>query len=400
MPASRASEPADDLAWKQALLPVALLWLVGIGLRLTILAVPPVIPLIHDDLALSETEVGVLTGLPSLLFALAAVPGSLIIARFGAPAAAIIGLIVTGIAGALRGSAPNAAVLFAFTIATGLGVAIMQPAMPSLVRQWLPRRIGFGTAVYTNGLLIGEILPVTLTIPLILPLLAGSWRLDFLMWGFLAVALALIILALVARAPAGDAVAVDRRWWPDWRSGLLWRLGLLLGTVTADYFATNAFLPDYLTATGQSELIGPALTALNVGQLPASFLLLAVAGRIAGRLWPLIATGLITLVGYLGVVLGSGTVMVAATFLLGFSLSVVLILMLALPPLISAPQDLHRLSAAMFTISYSCAVVVPIISGLAWDLTGTAAAAFVPMAAAAVATLALALGLGLHRHGK
>src|SRR5262249_17983038 len=109
MPASRASEDAPGLPWRQALLPVALLWLVGIGLRLPILAVPPVIPLIHDDLALSETEVGVLTGLPSLLFALAAVPGALIIARFGAPAAAIIGLIVTGIAGALRGAAPNAA---------------------------------------------------------------------------------------------------------------------------------------------------------------------------------------------------------------------------------------------------------------------------------------------------
>jgi CP family cyanate transporter-like MFS transporter len=33
------------------------------------------------------------------------------------------------------------------------------------VRGWLPHRIGFGTAVFTNGLLVGEILPVALTIP-------------------------------------------------------------------------------------------------------------------------------------------------------------------------------------------------------------------------------------------
>jgi len=37
---------------------LALLWLAGTALRLTILAVPPVIPLIHDELNLSATEIG------------------------------------------------------------------------------------------------------------------------------------------------------------------------------------------------------------------------------------------------------------------------------------------------------------------------------------------------------
>ena len=50
------------------------------------------------------------------------------------------------------------------------GVSIMQPALPPLVRAWFPQRIGFATAVYTNGLLIGETLAVALTIPLVLPL--------------------------------------------------------------------------------------------------------------------------------------------------------------------------------------------------------------------------------------
>jgi CP family cyanate transporter-like MFS transporter len=49
-----------------------------------------------------------------------------------------------------------------------LGVAIMQPALPLLVRTWVPGHIAFGTAVYSNGLLIGEILPVAIT-PLLLP---------------------------------------------------------------------------------------------------------------------------------------------------------------------------------------------------------------------------------------
>ncbi|MGH7036317.1 MAG: hypothetical protein ACREFL_21525, partial [Stellaceae bacterium] len=64
----------------------ALLWLAGLGLRLTLLAVPPVIPLIHAELHLSETEIGTLGTLPTLLLAAAAIPGSLLIARFGATA--------------------------------------------------------------------------------------------------------------------------------------------------------------------------------------------------------------------------------------------------------------------------------------------------------------------------
>ena len=57
------------------------LWLAGVAMRLTILALPPVIPLVHDELHMSETQVGFLVGLPLAVFALAAVPGSLLVAR-------------------------------------------------------------------------------------------------------------------------------------------------------------------------------------------------------------------------------------------------------------------------------------------------------------------------------
>src|SRR5215467_8016717 len=92
---------------------VALLFLVGVALRLTVLAVPPVIPQIHADLALSETEVGILTGLPQVLFAGAAVAGSLLIARLGALRTLIIGLILNAVASGLRGAIPAAAPLYA-----------------------------------------------------------------------------------------------------------------------------------------------------------------------------------------------------------------------------------------------------------------------------------------------
>lgn len=358
---------------------VALLWVGGIGLRVTILAVPPLIRMIHDDLGLTETEVGLLSGLPPVLFGLAAVPGSLLIARFGAVAAVVAGLLATAIGGALRGAAPDFVLLCAATVLTGLGVAIMQPAMPPLVRAWLPERVGFGTAVYTNGLLVGEIIPVALTIPLVLPLAGESWRLAFVVWAAPCVLFALLVLGLAPRSAASAQPAATLRWVPDWRSSLIWRVGLMFGATNATYFTTNAFIPDYLHHLGRPDLIGPALSALNVGQLPASFLLLACAGRLTGRAWPYMACGALSLASVPGILFGNGWVIVTAASALGFSCAASLTLLLTLPSLLSAPGDTHRMTAGMLTISYSCAVIVPVLSGLSWDASGVPALAFVPI---------------------
>jgi CP family cyanate transporter-like MFS transporter len=366
-----------------------LLWLAGNALRFTILAVPPVIPLIHDDLNMSATQIGILTGLPSMLLAFAAVPGSLLIARLGVRAALVTGLVLNALGGALRGALPDVTWLYAMTIAMGAGVAIMQVTMPSAVRAWLPRRIGFATAVYTNGLLIGEILPVSLMLMLVLPAVHGSWQWGFVVWSVPVAIIAVIILFAAPRAPAGAAV-VRRRWWPDWNSPLIWRLGIMLGTTNATYFATNAFIPDYLRLNGQSEWISPALTALNLGQLPASLLLLAIAGSLERKIWPYVACGLLCAIATAGIVFGTGAWVAVAAAVQGFAGAAILILALALPPLLSPPDDVHRTTAAMFTISYSCAVIVPVISGILWDLSGIAAFAFLPIVLCGILLVILA----------
>src|SRR5882757_11101187 len=179
-----------------------LLWLAGIALRLTIIAVPPVIPLIHADLYLSETQVGMLSGLPMVLFAGAAIAGSLMIARLGALTALLTGLALCAAGSAMRSVGPHVAMLYFGTIVTAFGVAVMQPSLPPLVRAWVPQRIGFATAVYTNGLIIGEILPAALTIPLLLPLIEQSWRGSFLFWALMVAAIAMAITSYAPREPA------------------------------------------------------------------------------------------------------------------------------------------------------------------------------------------------------
>jgi CP family cyanate transporter-like MFS transporter len=372
-----------------------LLWLSGMGLRLTLLAVPPVIPLIHAELHLTETEIGTLGTLPSLLLAAAAIPGSALIAWFGARTALIVGLLLVGFGSAARGAADDIGVLYVTTMITAAGVAIMQPSMPPLVRAWLPARVPLATAVYTNGLLVAETLAVALTLPLVLPLAGGSWRLSFVYWGVPVVLTAFLVAVLAPRTQPRASGAAPMRWWPNWRDKQLWRLALCLGCINTCYFATNTFLPDYLTAIGRRDLISAALTSLNFCQLPASFLMLAIAPRIVRRPAAYMTAGALNLVGVLGIILMPGWPVVAWAGLIGFAGAGGLILVLALPPLLSAPEDVHRLASAMFTISYPCAVLMSVLGGYLWDATAIPWIAFAPIGFCAAALAILPLGIDL-----
>jgi CP family cyanate transporter-like MFS transporter len=377
-------------ALRTSFVTLAILWFAGADLRLTMLAVPPVLPLIHHDLAMSEKVVGALASLPVLLLGIAAMPGSLLIARLGARRAAIAGLLVVAAASAARGIGPSLPMLFAMTFVMGAGVAILQPALPSLVGEWFPRLPGFATAVYANGLLIGEAVPAALTIPFVLPLVGGSWEASFAVWS-LPVAATALAMALATPNSAGPSLRERPRWLPDWKSGDTWRLGLLQGGTGGLYFSTNAFLPDYLHAIGHKGFVTLALAALNAGQLPASLIILFFARHLQHSRLPFLAMPLIGLGGLILLLVPAPAIMVLGAGMVGFGCAFILILTLALPPQIAAVRDVHRLSAGMFTIGYSLSFVIPLLGGAVWDAMRLPAAAFAGSAVGVATLLAACL---------
>jgi len=368
-------------------LSLALLWLIGVALRLAILAVPPAIPALREEFHLTGTEIGALSGAPIVIFAAASLAGSRLVARIGVIAAATAGLLLTALGSATRSLAFDTTSLFAATVVMGVGVAVAQPAMPVLVGRWLPKRLVLGTGVYTNGLLVGEILPVAL--PLLLPALADNWRVTFALWAAPIVVIAVLTFVLAPRDGAATVRQVSGRWWPDWPAWDVWRLGLIFGGVGPLYFGTNAFLPGHLSEAGRADLISPALTALNLGQLPASFLLIAFARYIERRAWPFVLSSLVGLAGIGAIIATASALTVVSAAVVGFAAGAAFALGLTLPPLLSKPEEVARVAAAMFTISYASTVVVSLICGVLWDVTATARAAFLPIIIAALLPIVL-----------
>ena len=137
------------------------------------------------------------------------------------------------------------------------------------------------------------------------------------------------------------------------------------------------------------------LTAFNGGQIPGSLFMLFGAGPLLRRKSAYVVLGIAVLASLTAMLLGgdTDTAIVWGAGILGCTNAVILVLALALPALLGAPQDVHRLSAAMFTVGFPCSVLLPILGGYAWDATGIPALALAPIALGGAAIMVLARGL-------
>lgn len=352
-----------------------MLWLGGIDLRLTLLAIPPVIPLIHHELHLDEKAAGALVSLPVLVLAIAAVPGSLLIAKLGVRGALIAGLGFIALFGAVRGIGPSTPVIFSATFLMGVGIAVSQPAFPALVREWFPRRIAIATAAYTNGILIGETIPTLFTTPVgVLTAAHGDWRWAIASWSAIVLVTGVVIVVTVPRSIRSEARS---RWWPSWREGQTIRVGLVMGMASAVYFASNAYIPDFLDQTGRHQLIAPTLAVLNASQLLTAPAVIIWSDLLTGRL-SFIGSSALMAVAQIGLIFAPGPFVLPCAFVLGFACALTFIAALTVPARMAAAGDVHRMSAALLTLQYGTGFAFSLIAGALWDASGIAVFAFVP----------------------
>jgi hypothetical protein len=99
--------------------------------------------------------------------------------------------------------------------------------------------------------------------------------------------------------------------------------------------------------------------------------------------------GIFSLASVVGIATTASVWTVVWAGVFGFSAAGVLVLALAVPPMLCAPQDVAPVTAAVLTVSYSLAMIVAVASGAAWDVTGVPVMAFVPMGLCALILFAL-----------
>lgn len=372
-----------------------LLWLAGVYLRIPVLVAPPLAPFISDELGLSQALTGALTTLPILMLAVGSMPGSLAISRLGPRNTLALAMVIMVIGSAGRGLSPDTVTLMLTSAVMGLGIAMMQPSLPALLPRWLePHHLAIGSAIYMNGMLMGEFIGAGITLPVLMPLMDNSWRATLLAWSLpgLLVAAALFLprreMSRPLRKPS---------WLPDWKNPLTLRIGLLLGLSGSMFFGLNAYMGNLLEQQGNFEMLADALFWYNFAQVIASLVMLKMARYWIGRKFPIIVTASCSIIGTVGTLFLTGWWAIASATFMSLTAGMLLILLVALPPVLVESRETGRLSAGNFLVGYTLAFSVPMVGGLLADWSGDARYAIFFIIAYSLLVLPLAFTLDLRR---
>lgn len=359
------------IAQRSQSLPIAMfaiLWLVGWTLRIPVLAAPPLATSIGETYGLETAGIGALTMLPVVAIAFGAVPAAMIIARFGLKVAIVGGLVLMAAASSARGYAPSGTMLFLVSVLMGLGVAVFQTALPAATRVWTPSHIALGSAVYLNGMMVGEMAGAGLTLPVVLPMAGNDWRTALVLWSVPIVLIALV--TVFARTPKVELdlsekaanYMVPATSLPRWNDRHVWRYGILLAGSVVAFYVINSYVGTILKERGETEVLAGLLFAYNATPLMASFAVLA-APRWIGRRRPVAASAALSVVGLAGFTFLSGWPSWVAALIAGFAASIELILLVSLPAVIAKGYAVTRLSAGMTLVGYGIAFVLPLTGG-------------------------------------
>lgn len=372
---------------------VCLIAAVGFQLRSVVLAVPPVLPAIRDDLHLSFTAAGALAALPVLCLGAAAVPGAVLVDRFGARLLVGAGTAGLGVGAILRLMPPEPAALFVFSAVMALCVALAQPAMTVIVRAWFPHAVQRASTVFASALGLGGLGGSALTVHLAEGI---GWRGSFVAWGLLALAVGLAWL-VIAPARSGSRQPQPGGLGDLVRDRAVWHVAALFGAQSLIYYAASSWIPFQLRAypPGYLSLV---LLLLNVINVPVSFLLLALpwpwassrrfyalAGALMTASTVAFALGLTDQAWLWAIVLGVGAAM-------SFTGTI------ALPALFARAGQAAGYSAVVLTAGYVISFAGPLLGGVLLDQTHRISSPFWLMAAVAAAIVGL--GLTLPRRGQ
>ncbi len=368
---------------------------IGFNLRAAILGVPPVLSVIRADLHLTYTEAGLLSGLPILAFAAAALPASALVRRWGGYLVVALGLAVAAAGELLRVVPGGVLPLFLGTALMGTGIALTQPGMPALFQRWFRGRVQTASVTLTLGITIGELVSASVSRPVLYAGL-GSWQGTMVVWGLFGVSCLLVWLLGVPRLRVGLSEGSAWELGSLFGSRDLWAVYICFGGQSLVFFAANTWIPGSVQGGPHSALASLSLAVLNGAMVPVDVGLILVRRPFATSRWFYVVSGLVMLAGSAGWLWFGHQLPLLFAALMGIGVAMNFAGLLAYPALVAGPGRVATMSAVMLTVGYSCAFCGPLLGGVAIDLGGGDSSPFIPIAVVAAIMVAAATQVGPH----
>ena len=122
--------------------------LIAANLRVPFTSIAPIMPMIQGDFGLSSSELGLLTSLPLLAFTVFSPISASIAHRFGLERTLFGALTIVSL-GILLRSLGNEWVLYSGTIFIGIGIALGNVLLPSLIKRDFSGNVASMTGAYS-----------------------------------------------------------------------------------------------------------------------------------------------------------------------------------------------------------------------------------------------------------
>lgn len=349
---------------------LALAWLTAFSSRSTTISVGPVLPLIQADVKLSFAQAGLLFAIPPFMMGVFAIPSGLIMARFGVKTILLLSLSVLAVGCGLRAAAGDALSLFLYTGLVGMGIGLLQPALPRLVKAHFARRSGVVTGVYSSGFAIGATAGAALAVPVLVPLSGQlGWRGPFIIWAAVVAVtgLAWLFVPTGASRPNESFAPFAR----IFRSRLCWHISAIFLTQNILFYLLNSWLASYYQSLGFPLVVAASAVAfLSLGSLLFGFAGPALSDR-TGRKPPFVAAGVVAIAGVLGLMLWPTHLYWLWPLLCGSSTAVLFMTALVIPVDVARPDEVSAFTGLMLTVGYGFGIVGPLLIGSLRDLTGS-----------------------------
>ncbi|NIF59004.1 CynX/NimT family MFS transporter [Enterobacter sp. Ap-916] len=225
--------------------------MIATTLRVTFTGAAPLLDMVRDALALSTAQIGILTTLPLLAFAVVSPLAAGIARRFGTERSLFGALLIICAGIALR-SAGHTALLYIGTAIIGCGIAMGNVLLPSLLKRDFPGQVAKLTGAYSLTMGVAAALGSVMVVPIALHGFGWSGAMLSLM--------IFPLLALIVWLPQlGSSTVMNLSGNPAlhsrgiWSSPLAWQVTLYLGINSLVYYVIIGWLPSILISHGYNE---------------------------------------------------------------------------------------------------------------------------------------------------
>ncbi|MFC6043129.1 MFS transporter [Nocardioides hankookensis] len=343
--------------------------LLSLNLRPAAVSVGPVLDEIRDAFSMSGPAAGLLTSLPVIGFAVFGAMAPAAAHRIGLHRVTLLALVaaVIGLTGrALTGS--EALFLLLSLVALG-GMAMANVLLPSLVKLHFPDRIGFVTAIYTTALSTGLTAALVLTVPISDAL--GGWRWGLGSWALVAAVAAIPWIGLSTRDRHLDRTPRTISFRDVARTRLGVAMALFFGLQSLQAYAIFGWFASLWRDNGYGATAAGVLAGLVAGtSIPLSLWLpnvLVKAKQPRRVLFIVIAT---YPVGYVGLMLAPHSLAILWAVVIGVGTVTFPLILTLIGLRARTPEGTAALSAFTQSTGYLIAVVGPFAVGVVHTASG------------------------------